>query len=100
MELAVCDTKQPSRGSSAFQTDICICEVINGLQYPRVVVEFKTKITSHDVITYSAKAEKHKSIYPCLRYGLLASEEPYTPSKLFVHNEGMDFFIAEELHQR
>ena len=94
LQLSVGDTRLPARGSSAFQTDLCICELINGLQFPRVVVEFKTKITSHDVITYSAKAGKHKAIYPCLRYGLLASEEPHIPGKFFVHNESMDFFIA------
>jgi len=57
-------------------------------------VEFKTKITSHDVITYSAKVGEHKALYSCLRHGLLASDEPCIPSKFFVHNENMDFFIA------
>ena len=34
------------------------------MEIPRVVMEFKPRITTHDVIIYSAKARKHKQIYP------------------------------------
>jgi hypothetical protein len=61
---------------------------------PRVVIEFKTGITTHDVLTYSAKAVKHKQIYPYLRYGVLASSEKSIPGRVFTHNEGLDFFAA------
>ena len=94
LDVSVKDTKNPKRGYSAFQTDICIYELKNGIEYPRVVIEFKTKITSHDIITYSSKAGKHKLIYPGLRYGILASELDFIPDRFFVHNENIDFFIA------
>jgi len=94
LDLVVSDTRSPARGSSAFQTDICIFELLNGVEFPRVVIEFKPKITTHDILTYSAKAGKHKKIYPCLRYGLLASELASIPGRFFIHNENLDFFIA------
>lgn len=94
LEMAVSLTKPPARGSSAFQTDICIFELLDGVEFPRVVIEFKASITTHDILTYSAKAGKHKKIYPCLRYGLLASELASIPGRFFIHNENLDFFIA------
>lgn len=92
--LSTPNTKTPKRGSSAFETDICIFEKIDEIDFPRVVIEFKERITTHDIITYSAKAGKHKQIYPCLRYGLLASEVDSIPGRFFTHNESLDFFIA------
>lgn len=88
------DLKNPKRGSSAFQTDICIFEKVKSIEIPRIVIEFKTTITTHDVLTYSTKAGKHKNIYPFLRYGMLASDLEIIPSRFFVHNENIDFFIA------
>ena len=103
-ELKVSDTlevmqptqiKSPKRGSSAFETDLCVFEeVVPGTRIPRVVIEFKTSITTHDVLTYSAKAERHKRIYPYLRYGMLASSEKAVPGRVFNHNEALDFFFA------
>ena len=88
-------TEPPKRGESAFQTDICVFEELNnGIKFPRVVIEFKTSINSHDILTYSTKAGKHKKIYPCLRYGLLVSEIESIPKRFFIHNEHLDFFIA------
>ena len=87
--------KKPRRGASAFQTDLCIFEERSpGIQIPRVVLEFKTGITTHDVLTYSAKATRHKQIYPYLRYGIIASGEKAVPGRVFKHNEGLDFFAS------
>jgi len=61
-----------------------------------VVLEFKTKVTTHDVLTYSTKAEKHKTIYPYLRYGLVLSGDKYVPKRFFTHNEGLDFCMCTE----
>jgi len=94
LELSTPDTRSPRRGSAAFQTDICIFETLDGIDFPRVVIEFKESVTTHDILTYSAKAGKHKQIYPCLRYGLLASTERAIPGRFFTHNENLDFFIA------
>ena len=61
--------REPKRGDSAFQTDLCIFEEKSPeLLLPRIVLEFKTTLTTHDVLTYSMKAERHKAIYPYLRY--------------------------------
>lgn len=87
--------QNPKRGASAFQTDLCVFEDKSPqIAIPRVVIEFKTGITTHDVLTYSAKAVKHKQIYPYLRYGVLASSEKTVPGRVFKHNEGLDFFAA------
>jgi hypothetical protein len=67
---------------------------IGQIVLPRVVIEFKAKITTHDVLTYSAKARKHKQVYPYLRYGIVVSDIPTVPRRFFVHNEALDFIAA------
>jgi hypothetical protein len=87
------DFKKPKRGDSAFQTDLCVFErKSNDVKLPRVVLEFKAGISTHDVLTYSAKARKHKQVYPYLRYGIVVSHEDAVPHRFFMHNEALDFF--------
>ena len=87
--------RKPRRGVSAFQTDLCILEKkTEDIWLPRVVLEFKTGITTHDVLTYSVKAQKHKAVYPYLRYGLVASDESAVPGRFFTHNTGLDFCLC------
>ena len=87
--------RQPKRGTSAFETDLCIFEQTSPeVLLPRIVLEFKTKVTTHDVLTYSTKAERHKTIYPYLRYGLICSDEKHVPGRFFLHNEGIDFCLC------
>lgn len=94
LELSV-DPKKPKRGDSGFQTDLCVFEEKSSdVVIPRVVLEFKGGITTHDVLTYSAKARKHKQVYPYLRYGLIVADVPTVPRRVFVHNESLDFFAA------
>jgi hypothetical protein len=89
------DVRKPVRGRSSFQTDLCILErKSEEVSIPRVVLEFKTRITTHDVLTYSAKAGKHKQIYPYLRYGIVASGEAAVPGRVFTHNQSLDFFAG------
>ena len=89
------DPRLPRRGTSAFQTDLCVFETKpSGTVIPRVVLEFKTKVTTHDVLTYSAKARKHKQVYPYLRYGVVISEEQRIAGRVFNHNESLDFGAA------
>ena len=98
-KLNVCpnDIKNPKRGNSAFQTDLCFFEKKSDKNLiPRIVIEFKTKPSTHDVLTYSSKAGKHKSIYPYLRYGLIASEIDKIPGRFFIHNEHIDFIVAAQ----
>ena len=59
------NVKHPVRGNSAFQTDLCVFEQKSeDVSIHRVVMEFKTRISTHDVLTYSAKATKHTQVYP------------------------------------
>src|ERR1700687_4246334 len=54
-----------------YQTDLLIAErTSEAAQWvPRVVVEFKLgSVTTHDALTYSAKAATHKNVHPYLRY--------------------------------
>jgi hypothetical protein len=89
------DPTSPRRGTSAFQTDLCVFDTQpTGVVIPRVVLEFKTRITTHDVLTYSAKARKHKQVYPYLRYGVVMSEERRIAGRVFNHNESLDFGAA------
>jgi hypothetical protein len=94
LEAGNADFRNPKRGNSAFETDICIFEKNGSIETPRIVIEFKKRLTTHDVLTYSSKAGKHKNIYPYLRYGLIASELDHIPGRFFTHNEHIDFMIA------
>jgi len=89
------DPKHPKRGQAAFQTDLCIFDQVDvDIRIPRVVLEFKKGLSTHDVLIYSSKARRHKQIYPYLRYGLIIGDEAKVPGKFFTHNEALDFCIA------
>lgn len=88
----------------AFQTDIL---VLKSGHSPRVALELKWSSNprkslheapggygTHDVITYSAKATRHKQIYPYLRYGFVLGNQAALGQKFFVHNSGFDFALA------
>jgi hypothetical protein len=97
----VVDPKSPTRGQSAFQTDLCVFErVSNGAEIPRVVLEFKPSVTTHDVLTYSTKARKHKQVYPYLRYGIIIANDKSIPGRFFTHNEALDFCAAAALFKQ
>ena len=59
-----------------------------------MVFEFKTRLTTHDILTYSAKARRHKQVYPYLRYGLVLSSVDAVPRRFHRHNEALDFVLA------
>ena len=64
---------------------------------PLVVIEVKFgRPTTHGILTYSAKATKHKEIYPYLRYGLVIGEVKKIAKRFFTHNSGFDFAVAVE----
>jgi hypothetical protein len=93
------DPTEPRRGQSAFQTDLCVFEELEDVAIPRVVMEFKGSITTHDILTYSAKARKHKQVYPYLRYGVVASADRVVPGRFFRHNEALDYCLAAGRYQ-
>lgn len=81
----------PRRGQYAFQTDILVTKG----EIPLVVVELKVgSFSTHDVITYSWKAERHKKVYPYLRYGFAVVEIDILGRRFVTHNEGFDFAVA------
>jgi len=62
---------------------------------PLVVAELKyCGFSTHDVITYSAKAAQHKSIYPYLRYGFIIVGSVGLGRRFFTHNRSFDFALA------
>jgi len=84
--------KNPKRGQYAFQIDVLIRNKDN---MPLVAIETKSGgFSTHDVLTYSTKAVKHKEIYPYLRYGFIVGEKSKIDRKFFIHNLGFDFVIA------
>ena len=79
-----------------FETDLLIYEKKNGKVYHRVIIESKiNKIGTHDAITYSYKAEKHKNITPYLRYGIMLGNRKHypLPGRLFRHGTNFDFMF-------
>jgi len=63
-----------------------------------VVIECKignSRVSTHDALTYSAKAATHKHVHPFLRYGiLLADFKNSLPSRLIRHGAYFDFMVA------
>ena len=80
-----------------FETDLVIYEKAEGKIIPRVIVEAKLgSVSTHDAITYSYKAEKHKNITPYLRYGIMIGDRKHysLPGRLFRHGTNFDFMIS------
>lgn len=83
--------------SIPFETDLIVYEEVEALIKPRVVVEAKIQsVTTHDAITYSYKAEKHKNITPYLRYGIMLGDRGTypLPGRLFRHGTNFDFMFS------
>lgn len=89
---------EPAVTHSEYETDLLIEDVgPAGEWVPRVIIEAKLGgVTTHDALTYSAKAATHKHVHPYLRYGLLAgAREHYAvPVRLVRHGAFFDFMVA------
>jgi hypothetical protein len=89
---------EPSdEASMPFETDLLIYEQINDILKPRIVIEAKQqRISTHSAITYSYKAQSHKTVTPFLRYGIMiGNREHYPlPGRLFRHGANFDFMIS------
>ncbi len=94
LNLNVKNHKKPTRGQSAFETDVTIFAKKLGVEVPFIILEVKDNISSHDIITYSNKAKRHKTVYPFLRYGLVAYGINFIPMRFFKHNKEIDFFLT------
>jgi hypothetical protein len=84
-----------ARRITSYQTGILIWETFDGGWIPRVVIECKIgSVTTHDALTYSAKAASHIQVHPYLRCGILIGELPYVPARLLKHGTHFDFMAA------
>ena len=89
---------KPDAKPISFQTDLAIVEEIDDDSWlPRVIVEAKIgSITTHDAITYSQKAEAHRTVHPYLRYGIMLGNRGHNPlpGRLYRHGTGFDFMVS------
>ena len=81
-----------------YETDLLIGEHINTSSdwLTRVVIESKLgDLTTHDALTYSAKAATHKNVHPYLRYGMVIGRHPgAVPGRLIRHGHQFDFMLT------
>ena len=80
-----------------FETDLVLYEEKDSKIKPRVIIEAKLgRVSSHDAITYSYKAEKHKATTPYLRYGIMIGDRKHSPlpGRLFRHGTNFDFMFS------
>lgn len=89
---------EPETSIKKYETDILVRDVFpDGRWIPRVVIECKLRrVTTHDALTYSAKAATHRAVHPYLRYGFLAGkrEEFALPARLVRHGQQFDFMVS------
>lgn len=89
---------EPIVTTNKYETDILISEIFDdGSWVPRVIIECKlAKVTTHDALTYSAKAASHRSVHPYLRYGFFAGgrADYALPARRVRHGQQFDFLIS------
>ena len=91
------DFSPKKENSMPFETDILIYEQERNTIKPRIIIEAKlASITTHDAITYSYKAQNHKSITPFIRYGIIIGNRKHypLPGRLFRHGTNFDFMMS------
>src|SRR5437016_776519 len=76
-----------------YQTDLLVYDIRDNDDWiPRVVVECKLGVTTHDALTYSTKAATHKQVHPYLRYGIwIGGFNRALPARLLRHGAYFDF---------
>jgi len=96
--LQYSDDDVPKAKQSGYQTDLLIYDrFVDGSWVPRIVIECKRgAITTHDALTYSAKAATHKNVHPYLRYGVLIGNwgSHPLPGRLIRHGAHFDFMTT------
>jgi len=84
--------------SHKYETDLLLLDALGSSGWiPRVVIEAKLdRVTTHDALTYSAKAATHKAVHPYLRYGILIGNwgESKFPVRLIRHGAHFDFMAT------
>ncbi len=88
------------REASSYETDMLFFDNLEEETWiPRLVVECKLgSVSTHDALTYSAKAATHKHVHPYLRYGILIGSRgnKAIPGRLFKHGAYFDFMATWE----
>jgi hypothetical protein len=83
--------------TARYETDLLVFDQEStGDWVPRVIVECKIgSVTTHDALTYSAKAATHKHAHPYLRYGILIGDYgTAVPGRLIRHGAHFDFMMV------
>jgi hypothetical protein len=83
--------------TAKYETDLLVYDQqISGEWVPRVIIECKLgSVTTHDALTYSAKAATHKQVHPYLRYGILIGDYGTSvPGRLIRHGAHFDFMMV------
>ena len=93
------DSGYPIRGKGkGFEQDIVIYRELKNAHtaiIPYIIAEVKYRsVTTHDAIVYSKKAEKIRSVYPYVRYGLILGNFRSIPGRVIRHGESFDFITA------
>lgn len=91
------DGQANSHETTSYEIDLLVSEVDSrtGHWTPRVAIEGKLgAVTTHDALTYSAKAATHVQVHPYLRYGILIGGIASVPLRLFRHGAHFDFMLT------
>lgn len=90
--------EKPDAKPIQYQTDLALIEESDdGSWRPRVIIEAKiNSVTTHDAITYSRKADAHRTVHPYLRYDVVLGNrgELALPGRLYRHGTGFDFMMS------
>lgn len=79
--------------TQSFQTDLAIFRD----KHPCAIIEVKRdNATTHDLISYDEKANRHKRVYPSLRYGMLLVESSGLTKRYLWHSNDIDFFYCSD----
>ena len=95
------DTGVPIRGGGrGFEQDILVYdESVDGHTsvVPRIVAEVKFgKVTTHDAIVYSEKADRIRRVYPYVRYVFILGGMTNIPGRVLRLGQRFDFIVALE----
>jgi hypothetical protein len=99
------DSGEPIRGAGhGFEQDILVFHDAKDAHtsvVPRIVAEMKFgRVTTHDAIVYSEKADRIRRVYPYVRYGFVLGGLPHIPGRVLRLGQRFDFIAAlsKDLH--
>lgn len=100
LQTGLNENGEPKRGIHGFEQDILVFEKVQRINncdttiIPRVIAEVKYKsVSTHDAIVYSEKANKIRTIYPFVRYGLILGNRKSIPRRVLRLGKDFDFIF-------